>query len=248
MDSTGKVVLVTGGAVGIGAAVVERFVRDGAKVAFTYNASRAEASDLAARLGDAVLAIAADLTDEAQAAAAVARATAAFGAPEVLVANTGGLVARARIAECSLDLWRQVIDVNLTSAFLACRAVLPAMTARGSGAIVTVSSLAGRTGGAPGAVPYAAAKAAVIGFTKGLAKEMAAHGVRVNAVAPGRIATRFHERFSTPQARTAAAASTPLGREGDPSEIADAVAFLASPAASFITGETLEVNGGLLMD
>jgi 3-oxoacyl-[acyl-carrier protein] reductase len=248
MEFDGQSVLVTGGAVGIGRAIVSAFHACGASVAFTYKESSADAATLLQKLGDRAKAIQADLRIERDAAKAVEQAEKNFGPPTILVANAGGLVARSDVRDCSLELWNDVLATNLTSTFLTIRAALPGMLRGRLGSIVTIGSLAGRNGGAPGAAAYAAAKAAIISLTKSVARETANSGIRVNCVSPGRIATRFHERFSNPEARKMAAVATPMGREGSPEEVANAVLFLAGDKSGFITGETLEVNGGLLMD
>ena len=167
-----------------------------------------------------------------------------FGKIDVLITNSGGLLQRSKVADCTRELWDQALAVNLTSMFLCCRAVLPHMERAGHGCIITMSSLAAHDGGGFGAAHYAASKGGVITFTKALAKEMGPSGIRVNSIAPGLIATRFHDRFSTPEGRQATVERTPLRREGQPQDVADAALFLASPQASFITGATIEVNGG----
>ena len=141
-----------------------------------------------------------------------------------------------------------MLDINLNSAFWTTQAAARHMAERGSGAIVNVSSIAARNGGGPGATPYAAAKAAMTAMTKGHAKELIARGVRVNAVNPGVILTPFHERFSPPERMKAMVLSIPQGRAGKPEEIAGAIVFLASDAASHIVGESIEINGGMLME
>jgi len=141
-----------------------------------------------------------------------------------------------------------VLDLNLKSAFLCSQAVARSMMDRKRGTIINVSSVAGRNGGALGSIHYSTAKGGLITFTKGLAKEMAPHGVRVNAVSPGVIQTHFHEQFSTPEAMQAYAKAIPLGRVGTPQEVAGVICFLASDAASFLVGETVEINGGMLME
>ena len=138
--------------------------------------------------------------------------------------------------------------LNLKSVFLCVKAVWEEMAARKSGCIVNVTSIAGRNGGGPGAAAYAAAKGGLLIYTKGLAKELTPYGVRVNAVAPGVIATPYHERYSPPELFQKYIASVPMGRAGTSEEIADVIAFVASPAARYMTGETVEVNGGMLMD
>lgn len=243
----GQVAIVTGGASGIGRAVSEAFGRCGASVLLTYFTSEEGAVETVSAIeaaGGKGLALRADLTREDEAERVVAAAVERFGGLDILVANSGGLLQRSRVADCPLDLWNQAQAVNLTATFLCCRAVLRRMEPRGRGCIITVSSLAAHDGGGQGATHYAVAKAGVLTFTKALAKEVGPLGIRVNGIAPGQIATRFHDRFSTPEGRQAAVGRTPLGREGRPGDVAGAALFLASPQAAFITGETIEVNGG----
>jgi 3-oxoacyl-[acyl-carrier protein] reductase len=154
---------------------------------------------------------------------------------------------RMRILEVKEQSWDEIQDLNLKSAVLCSQAVAPSLIERKRGAIVNVSSIAGRNGGGPGASAYASAKGGLISFTKALAKELAPQGVRVNAVSPGVIETPFHERFSTPEMMRNFVTAIPLGRVGTPMECANVIAFLASDAASFVIGETIEVNGGQLM-
>jgi 3-oxoacyl-[acyl-carrier protein] reductase len=158
------------------------------------------------------------------------------------------LIERRTLLEMSEAMFRQVIDVNLTSTFLCCQAVVPSMIARGRGAIVNMSSLAAHNGGGPGAFAYAAAKAAIIALTKGIAKELAPKGIRANCVSPGLIGqTQFHGRFTAPDAFEAAAKTVPLGRAGTPADVANVVAFLAGDESAYLTGETVEINGGMFM-
>jgi 3-oxoacyl-[acyl-carrier protein] reductase len=239
----GRVVLVTGGASGIGRGIVEAFAAAGARVALSYATSGEAAAALAARLG--ALALPADLTAPDGARDLVAAVRQRLGPVEILVANAGGLLQRTPVVECDLALWNQAIALNLTSVFLSCKAVLPDMLAAGRGCIITVSSLAGHDGGGTGASHYGAAKGGVITFTKALAKEVGPQGIRVNGIAPGLIATRFHDTFSTAEGRRATVERTPLRREGTPADVAGAALFLASDQAGFIAGETIEVNGGL---
>jgi 3-oxoacyl-[acyl-carrier protein] reductase len=243
----GQVVLVTGGASGIGRAISEAFGECGAHVVLTYFSSESEAGETVAHIeaaGGKALALHADLTQEAEVERVVAATVERFGSVDVLVANSGGLLRRSKIAECLRELWDQALAVNLTSTFLCCRAVLPHMERAGRGCIITISSLAAHDGGGAGAAHYAAAKGGVLTFTRALAKEVGPLGIRVNGIAPGLIATRFHDTFSTREGRQATVNRTPLRREGLPEDVAGAALFLASPGASFIAGETIEVNGG----
>jgi 3-oxoacyl-[acyl-carrier protein] reductase len=238
---------VTGGASGIGAAIVRAHAARGDKVAFTYWSSEDEAKALAAEFGDRVLAMRSDANDETQLAQSFAQAVARFGKVDAMVANTGGLIERVKCADMSLDFWNKAISLNLTTVFLSCREALRHMQPRQSGNIVIMSSLAGHDGGGPGASHYGAAKGALLAYTRALAKEVGPLGIRVNALAPGLIATRFHDVFNTPQGRAAGVERTPLRREGQPEDVANAVIYLNSQAASFITGEVIEINGGMAL-
>jgi 3-oxoacyl-[acyl-carrier protein] reductase len=245
LDFTGRSVIVTGGASGIGRGVVEAFRDRGALVAFSYATSAAEAESLAATAPERLFAIRADLRSEQGTETLIAAASAAFGPADVLIANAGGLIERKATVETTAALWEEAFRLNVLSTVLACRAVLPAMLARGSGVIVTMGSIAAHQGGT-NAAHYAAAKGAVHTFTRALAKEVAPH-VRVNGVSPGLIATRFHDRFSSAEKRAATVKQTPLAREGTPEDVAGACLYLASPLAGFLTGEIIEVNGGVGM-
>jgi 3-oxoacyl-[acyl-carrier protein] reductase len=171
-----------------------------------------------------------------------------WGRIDILVNNAGDLLARRTLADMSEEYWDQIMALNLKSAFLCVRAVWEEMAARKTGCIINVSSIAARNGGGPGAAAYAAAKGALLTYTKSLAKELAPHGIRVNGVAPGVVATPYHERHSLGEVFQRFIASIPLSRAGTAEEIADVIVFLASPAARYIIGETIEVNGGMLMD
>jgi 3-oxoacyl-[acyl-carrier protein] reductase len=244
----GQVALVTGGGSGIGKAISVALAEGGAAVAVHYLSSAASADEVVGTIrgkGGRALAIQADLTRPGEGDRVVAETIAGLGGLDVLVNNAGHLVQRCAIAEMPDDLFRTILDVNLTSAFLVTRAALRHMLPRGSGSIVNMSSAAAFAGGGNGSAMYATSKAAIVGFTRGLAKEVGSKGVRVNAVAPGQIATQFHDRFSTPEARANTVRTIPLGREGAAEEVARAVVFLASPAASFVNGEVTGVNGGM---
>jgi 3-oxoacyl-[acyl-carrier protein] reductase len=238
---------VTGGASGIGAAIVRAHARRGDNVAFTYWSSADEAQALATELGDRALALRSDVTDEAQVDQAFAQALTRFGRIDTVVANAGGLLKRVKCVDMTLEFWNQAITLNQTSTFLCCRAALRHMLPRRRGNIVIMSSLAGHDGGGPGASHYGAAKGALLSYTRALAKEVGAEGIRVNAIAPGLIATRFHDVFNTPEGRSAGVGRTPLRREGQPEDVANAALYLSSDAASFITGEVIEVNGGMAL-
>ena len=250
-DLTGKVALVTGASSGIGRATAEALARRGARVAINFHRNEQgaeEARRAIAAAGGQAIAVQADVRSAAGVKALVKRTTAELGPVDILVNNAGSLVERLKILELTEARWDEVLDLNLKSAFLCCQAVVPSMMERKSGAIVNVSSVAGRNGGALGSIHYSTAKGGLITFTKGLAKEMAAYHVRVNAVSPGVIQTHFHEQFSTPEAMQAYARAIPLGRVGTPDEVAEVICFLACDAASFLVGETIEINGGMLME
>jgi 3-oxoacyl-[acyl-carrier protein] reductase len=244
----GKVALVTGGASGIGEAVSRVLADQGAAVAVHYfNSAAAAAAIVAAvqRAGTKALGIQADLSRPGEADRVVTATVKELGGLDILVNNAGFLVQRCPVADMSDELFHTIMDVNLTSTFWMCRAALRHMLPKGSGSIVNMSSAAAFAGGGNGAAIYAASKAAIVGFTRALAKEVGPKGIRVNAVAPGQIGTQFHVRFSTPEGRANTVRTIPLGREGTAEEVANAVAFLASPAASFVNGEISGINGGM---
>jgi 3-oxoacyl-[acyl-carrier protein] reductase len=250
LDLSGKVALVTGASSGIGAATAEVLADLGARVAIGYyhNVKGAERMrDIILGVGGKAIAIRADVRQEDQISLMMKRAADEFGPIDILVNNAGSLIERQQVVEITTERWDEIMDVNLKSAMLCSKAVAPSMIERQTGAIVNVVSIAGRTGGGPGAGAYATAKAGLIAFTKALAKELAPRGVRVNAISPGVIDTPFHEVFSTPEMIRGFVASVPLGRVGTPLECAQVIAFLASDAASYVVGETIEVNGGQLM-
>ncbi|PYV27457.1 MAG: oxidoreductase [Acidobacteria bacterium] len=247
----GRVALITGASSGIGRATAEAMARQGARVAVNYckNREGAEAAVSAiSKAGGEAMAVGADVTSRADVRTMVESVHGSWGRVDILVNNAGDLLARRTLADMTEDYWDQVMALNLKSVFLSVKAVWEEMAARKSGCIINVTSIAGRNGGGPGAAAYAAAKGGLLTYTKGLAKELAPYGVRVNAVAPGLIATPYHERYSPPELFQKYVASIPLGRAGTSEEVADVIVFLASPAARYMTGETVEVNGGMWMD
>ena len=249
-DLTGKVALITGASSGIGRATAELFAECGAKVAINYHKNEAGAEAARTKItesGGRAIVIQADVTRTRDIKALVSHATEELGPVDILVNNAGSLVERLKILELTEERWDEVINLNLKSAFLCSQAVAASMMERKTGAIVNVSSIAGRNGGALGSIHYSTAKGGLITMTKGFAKELAPFGVRVNAVSPGVIDTPYHEQFSTPEAMKAYVGGIPLGRVGTPEEVARVVAFLASDAASYLCGETIEINGGMLM-
>ncbi|MCI0623593.1 MAG: 3-oxoacyl-ACP reductase FabG [Acidobacteria bacterium] len=247
----GQIALITGASSGIGRAVAEAMGREGALVAVHYRNSRdgAEQAVEAIRLsGSEAIAVNADVTVGAEIQAMVGAVRRQWGRLDILVNNAGDLVARQTLADMTEDYWDQVMALNLKSAFLCVKAVWEEMAARKSGCIINVTSVSARNGGGPGAAAYSAAKGGLLTYTKALAKELAPQGIRVNAVAPGVIITPFHDRHSSAETLKKFLAAIPMGRTGSPEEVAAVIAFLASPAASYITGETIEINGGMWMD
>ncbi len=246
-----QVALITGASSGIGRATALAMASAGARVAVNYLKNRAGAEqtveDIRKAEGEAI-AIRADVTSSAQVRAMVDATRKQWGQINILVNNAGDLLARRMLDELTEEYWDRVMDLNLKSVFLCVKAVWEEMAARKQGCIINVTSIAGRNGGGPGSGVYAAAKGGMITYNKSLAKELAPHGIRVNAIAPGIIATPYHERYSPPEVFNKFLAGVPMGRAGTSEEVADVIVFLASPAARYMTGETVEVNGGMLMD
>jgi 3-oxoacyl-[acyl-carrier protein] reductase len=247
---TDRAALVTGASSGIGAATAEVLSERGARVALGYHRNRKGAEDTVARIraaGGTAVAVQADVRVAADVTRLVAQAMDAVGPLDILVNNAGSLVERQKLAEVTEARWDDIYALNVRSVLLVSQAVVPSMLARRTGTIINVGSIAGHHGGGPGAGPYASAKAAVMAYTKSMARELAPQGIRVNGVAPGVIDTPFHEMFSTPEMLKTFVTAIPLGRIGTALECGTVVAFLASPAASFIVGEMIEINGGQLM-
>jgi len=246
-----QVALITGASSGIGRATAEAMGRQGARVGVNYCKNQVgaeQAAETIRKAGSEALVLRANVTRNADVITMVEAVRKEWGRIDILVNNAGDLLARHTLANMTEEYWDLIMALNLKSAFLCVKAVWEEMVARKSGCIVNVSSIAGRNGGGPGAAAYAAAKAGLLTYTKSLAKELAPHGVRVNGIAPGVIATPYHERYSPAEVMQRLVALIPLGRAGTSEEIADVIVFLASPAARYITGETIEVNGGMLMD
>ncbi len=247
IDLSGKTALVTGGNAGIGRAIALALADSGADVAITYFAHEGDGTARAIQAhGRRGLALRLDATDSAAVNAVIGQVADTFGGRiDILVNNAGGLVERAPITQMSDALWHRVFETNVTSAFYCARAVIPYISASG-GRIVNMGSIAAHHGGSGGAVAYAAAKGAIHSFTRGLAKELAPQGITVNAVAPGFILeTPFHPTFTSEAAQQASIAQTALKRAGAPADVAGAVLYLVSDLAAFVTGEIVEVNGGL---
>jgi len=247
INLNGKYALVTGAGSGIGRAVAVQLACSGAFVTVNYRGNRKGAEETLQQIeagGGHGQIVQADVSQADQ----VTHLMSQLGHLDILVNNAGGLVQRSKVADMSEALWDEVMAINLKSTFLCSRTALPLMIGTGWGRIVNMSSLAGHDGGGHGASHYAASKAAIMAFTKGLAKEVAKEGITVNCVAPGLIATAFHDVHSTPESRQATVKTIPLGREGQPLDVARVILFLASDQADFITGETLNINGGARME
>ena len=246
IDLTGQRAIVTGASTGIGRAIAIALAGAGVDVAIHYGTSRKEAEATAGAIeskGRRAVMVQGDFRDPTAAGKAVEAAVEALGAPvDILVNNAGSLIARTAVEDMEAELWQEVIALNLSSVFFATKAALPHL---GPGArIVNVSSVAARHGGGPGAYAYAAAKGGVMTLTRGLAKELAPRGIRVNSIAPGVIETPFHDKFSTPELLETFRKGIPLGRLGTPEECAGAVLYLVSPLASYVTGQSIDINGG----
>lgn len=243
----GKVAVVAGGARDIGRAVAVRLGAEGAKVVVNYFSSAANGEETVSAIeaaGGTAIAVAGDMTSKTDVDQLRRASQDAFGEQiDVLVNVVGGLVARKTLAEMDHEFFDRLMRLNVTSTFLTTNAVVPYMAA--GSAIVNLSSVAGRDGGGPGASAYATSKGAVMTFTRAMAKELGPSGIRVNCVCPGMISTTFHDTFSKDEVRKSVAAATPLRREGRAEEVADLVAYLASSRSSFVTGASVDINGGL---
>ncbi len=250
IDLSNKVALVTGASSGIGYAAALLLAEQGASVAINYksNADGAnKACEAITAAGGKAITIQADVTKSADIKMMVERTTTELGAIDILVNNAGSLVERMKLMEITEERWDDVMNLNLKSVLFCTQAVAASMIERKSGSIINLTSIAGRNGGGPGAMLYSSAKGGLITLTKGLAKELAPYGIRVNSVAPGVIDTPFHEVFSTAEMIKNFIAGIPMGRLGTPEETAKVIVFLASDAANYVCGETIEVNGGQLM-
>ena len=251
LDFSGKVALVTGASSGIGRATAEFLAECGASVAIGYHKNEkgaAEAKAVIEAAGGKAIIVQADVTKNSEIETMIEEIEVELGKIDILVNNAGSLVERLKTADLTEERWDEVFALNVKSAFFCTQAVAPSMVEKGAGVVVNMTSIAGRNGGALGSIHYAAAKGAMLTMTKGLAKEFAGQGIRVNAVSPGVIDTPFHETFSTPEAMANFRNIIPMGRVGTSAEVAKVVAFLASDLSAYLCGETIEINGGMLMD
>ena len=245
MNLDGKTAIVTGGGRDIGRACVMKLAESGANVVINYHSSSEGADSAVTEIeaaGGKAIALQGDMTSQADVDALVAKTVEAFGSIDTLIHVTGGLVARQTTEESSLEHWNTVMSLNITSLFMTVKACTPHMNEGSS--IVTFASQAGRDGGGPGATAYAASKGAVMTYTRGLAKELGPK-IRVNSLCPGMIDTDFHNTFTKDEVRKHVANITPLKREGTSEEVANLAVFLASDEASFMTGNNVDINGGI---
>lgn len=246
-----QLALVTGGSGGIGSAIARLLASEGAKVAVHYFRNREDADETVRAIrenGGEAESFQADLSNVDGINALTAQVQASFGTSiDILVNNAGQMSRRASVPELTEAYYAETLDANFKSAVFLTKAVLPGMADKNRGSIVNIASLAAHNGGGPGVALYASAKAAMLAFTKTAAKEFAGKGVRINAIAPGVIANTSNDRFKTEEIRKTIISGIPLGREGLPEDVAGGVLYLVSDLSAFVTGETIEINGGMFM-
>ncbi len=246
----GKKAFITGAGQGIGKAVGEELLKAGCDIFVnTYKdpEGAVELVSLAKSLGRKAGYFQSDLTDEESAKKCVQNAVSFLGGLDILINNTGGLIGRKMIHEVDIEFWKKVIELNLTTMMVVTRECIPHLGKSGSASIVNLASLAGRKGGHPGSLVYSMTKGAVLTWTRALATELGPKGIRVNSVAPGLIlGTKFHNTFTTKESAEATIKTIPLGRAGNVNDVARPVVFLASEYDGFITGATIDINGGVL--
>ncbi|WP_282180080.1 SDR family NAD(P)-dependent oxidoreductase [Maribacter stanieri] len=246
---SGKNILITAGAQGIGESITKHFIDSGANVAIHYFSSADTANKLveyATDKGLKAIAITGDLTKEEDANALVNKTIAALGGLNILINNAGSLVARKMLSEMETEFWHKVMDINLTSMMFVSRAAAPHLAKNDNSSIVNLASLAGRKGGHPGSLAYSTSKGAILTYTRALSAELGPQGTRVNAVAPGLIlGTSFHNTHTTKESADKTTKGIPIQRAGNADDVARAVLYLASEYDGFITGATLDINGGV---
>ncbi len=244
-----KNVLITAGAQGIGEAITRQFIDGGANVAIHYFSSADTALELASYAeskGRKAIAVSGDLTNEQEAQSVVDRAVSELGGLDILINNAGSLVGRKWLEEMDAAFWHKVMDINLTSMMFITKAAEPTLARNENSSIVNLASLAGRKGGHPGSLAYSTSKGAILTFTRALSNELGPKGIRVNAIAPGLIlGTSFHNTHTSKESADQTIATIPIQRAGSAEDVARAVAFLASEYDGFITGATLDINGGV---
>lgn len=245
----GKNVLITAGAQGIGESITKHFIDSGANVSIHYFSSSDTANQLieyAASKGQKAVAISGDLTKEEDAVELVSETLKSLGSLDILINNAGSLVARNLLNDITTDFWNKVMDINLTSMMFVTKAAAPFLAQNENSSIVNLASLAGRKGGHPGSLAYATSKGAILTYTRALSTELGPQGIRVNAVAPGLIlGTSFHNTHTTEESAAKTIAGIPIERAGNAADVARAVLYLASEYDGFITGATLDINGGV---
>lgn len=249
MEFKNKVVIVTGASRGIGKATAAMFARKGAKVVIHYNSNRAGADEVAAeieKMGRDYLIVQADVSKMDEVRDMVNKTIDKFGRVDILV-NNAGITEPKDFRDTTEEEWDRMMRINLKSVFLCCKEVVPYMEKQQYGRIINLSSIVGKTGGIGAGVHYCAAKAGVIGFSKALANQVAKDGITVNVVAPGMIDTRMIS-WRSPELMKKHVGQIPVGRVGKTEEVAAAICYLASDEAAFMTGQTLDINGGMYMN
>ena len=245
----GKTAFVTGTSQGIGAAIAKALIDEGCNICMHYFRSAEEPESLKKRAlekGQKAISLQADLTREEEAVSCIREAVRQLGTFDILVNNSGALVERRFIGQLDLDYWKRLIDLNLTTTMLITKEIAPHLNQKQGASIINVASLAGRKGGHPGSLVYSMTKGAVLTWTRALSTELGPQGIRVNAVAPGFIeGTSFHQKLTSRESALKTIEGIPLGRSGNPEDVARAVVFLASEFDGFITGETIDINGGV---
>lgn len=245
----GKIALVTGTSQGIGAAISKVLIERGCNVCMHYFHSSEQPEQLkklAEENGQKAMCLQADLTNKQEVIRCIKEAAGYFGSFDILVNNSGALVERRLLSQVDTDYWSKLIDINMTTMMLVTRELLPYFNREEGASIVNIASLAGRKGGHPGSLVYSTTKGAVLTWTRALSSELGPDGIRVNAVAPGFIeGTSFHKEHTAPESALKTIEGIPLGRSGNPEDVARAVVFLASEYDGFITGETIDINGGV---
>lgn len=246
MRLTNKTVLITGGTRGIGKAMTYRFAAEGARIALLVRRDVDEFVQELQSLGYSVIAIKTDITDYDQVKQAINSVIEKFGTIDILV-NNAATIARGSVLEMTMEQWKEVMDVNLNAAFYCCKTIIPHFIENGKGNIINMSSVAAKCGDITAAPVYGTSKGALTTLTRSLARQLACHAIRVNAIAPHAIVTEMSGQWSE-EKRKQVVSSIPMGRMGSVDEVAMTALFLATDEAPFITGETININGGYLMD
>ena len=246
---TGKNAFVTGTSQGIGAAISKALIEAGCNICMHYFHSAEmphELQKLSESKNQTAICLQADLTDEKEVIRCLKEGAGKLGGFDILVNNSGGLVQRRYLEDIDNDFWNTVFDINLKSMMMVTREAFPFLNKIEGTSVVNIASVAGRTGGHPGSLAYATSKGAMITWSRALAREVASRGIRVNVIAPGFIeGTAFHETHTSKESAVNTIKNIPLGRSGRPEDVARAVVFLASEYNGFITGETIDINGGV---